>query len=85
MAQFKFPFFSILWSFFYHVIKFTVSLISLSSVHLFVCFLNNLNYCCQQMPGAYKMCTVIRDISCNQFYESRVLLEHMIAVSESAQ
>ena len=31
------------------------------------------------------MCTVIRDISCNQFYESRVLLEHVIAVSESAQ
>ena len=31
------------------------------------------------------MCTVIRDISCNQFYESRVLLEHMIVVSESAQ
>ena len=37
------------------------------------------------MPGAYKLCTVIIDISCNQFYESRVLLEHMIAVSESAQ
>ena len=67
------------------MIKFIVSLISLSSVHLFVCFPNSLNYHCQQMPGVYKLCTVIRDISCNKFYESRVLLEHMIAVSESAQ
>ena len=40
------------------MVKFTVSLILLSSIHLFVCFPNNLNYCCQQMRGAYKMCTV---------------------------
>ena len=55
----KFPFLSILWCFFYHLVKFTVSFILLSSVHLFVCFPDNLNYRCQQMPGAYKMCTVI--------------------------
>ena len=37
LAQFKFPFLSILWSFLLpsHRVKFTVSLISLSSVHLF--------------------------------------------------
>ena len=35
LAQFKFPFLGILWSFFYHMVKFTVFLISLSSVHLF--------------------------------------------------
>ena len=48
--------------FFSHTIKFTVSLISLSSVHLFVCFPDNLNYCCQQMQRAYKMCTVINPL-----------------------
>ena len=40
------------------MVKFTVSLISLSSVNLFVCFPKNVNYCCQQMQEAYKMCTV---------------------------
>ena len=44
LAQFEFPFLSILWCFFYHVVKFTVSLISLSSVHSFVCFPNNHNH-----------------------------------------
>ena len=59
LSQSKFPFISILWCFFYHMVKFAVSLISLSSVDLFVCFPYNLNYCCQQMRGSYKMCTVI--------------------------
>ena len=41
--------------FFYHIIvKFTISLISLSSAYFFVCYPNHLNYCCQQMRGAYK-------------------------------
>ena len=44
LAQFEFPFLSILWCFSYHVVKFTVSLISLSSVHSFVCFPNNHNH-----------------------------------------
>ena len=44
--------------------KFIVSLISLSSVHLFVTFPNSLtgSYCCQKMQGAYKMCTVINTL-----------------------
>ena len=46
--------------FFYHImVKFTISLISLSSAHLFVCFPNHLNYCCQKMRGGYKICTII--------------------------
>ena len=45
--------------FFYHMVKLIASFISLSSVHLFVCFSNNLNHCYQQMPGAYKMCTAV--------------------------
>ena len=53
LAKFKFPLLGILWDVFYHMVKFTVSLISLPSVHLFVCFPNNLRYCCQQMRGAY--------------------------------
>ena len=40
----------------------TVYLILLTSVHLFVCFPNNLNYCCQQMQEAHKMCTVINTL-----------------------
>ena len=35
------------------------------------------------MQGAYKMCTVIKDII-NQFYKRRVFLEYMIVVSASA-
>ena len=64
LAKFKLPFLSILWCFFYHniMVKLTVSLNSLSSVHLFVCFPHNLNYCCPQMWATYKMCTVIKDI-----------------------
>ena len=82
LAQFKFPFLGILWSFrlpygkvcnFPHFTDFCSS----------VCFPNNLNYRCQQMQGAYKMCTVIKDII-NQFYKCRVLLEYMIVVSASA-
>ena len=49
LAQFKFPLFKYFVMFFYHMVKFTVSLISLSSVHLFVCFPNNLSYCCKQI------------------------------------
>ena len=33
-----------LWSFFNRVVKFIVSLLSLSSVHLYICFLNSLKY-----------------------------------------
>ena len=44
------------------MIKFTVSLISLSSVHLLVGFPGSLNYCCQQMQGANKMFTVINTL-----------------------
>ena len=44
------------------MINFVDSLISLSSIHLFGCFPNNPNYCCQQMGGAYEMCTVIKYI-----------------------
>ena len=44
------------------MIKFTVSLISLSSVHLLVGFPGSLNYCCQQMQGANKMCAVINTL-----------------------
>ena len=44
------------------MVKFTVSLISLSSVYLFVSFPNSPNYCCQKMQGAYKMCTVINTL-----------------------
>ena len=44
------------------MVKFTVSLILLSSVHLLVCFPNKLNYCRQQMLGAYKMYTVINTL-----------------------
>ena len=60
-AQFKFTFLSILWSF----------LLPLGKVYSFphftvfcssVCFSNNLNYCCQQVQGAYKMCTVINTL-----------------------
>ena len=59
----SFPFLSILWSFFlYHMVKFTVSLNSLSSCDLFVCFPYNLNYHYQQMQGAYEMCTVTKYI-----------------------
>ena len=52
-AQFKFPFLSILWSFLlshgkvYSFPHFTVFCSS-------VCFPNNLNYCYQQMQGAYE-------------------------------
>ena len=61
LAQFKFPFLSILRSF----------LLPLGKVYSFphftvfcssVCFSNNLNYCCQQVQGAYKMCTVINTL-----------------------
>ena len=44
----------ILWCFFYLMAKFTVSLISLSPVICSFAFLNNLEYCCLQMHGAYK-------------------------------
>ena len=40
-----------------------------------VCFPNNLNYCCQQMRGAHKMCTVINTLRAfvckNQTYRGR--------------
>ena len=44
------------------MVKCTASLISLSSVNLFVSFPNSHNYCCQQMQGAYKMCTVMNTV-----------------------
>ena len=58
LALFKFPFLSILWSFllsYDKVYSFPLFTVFCSSV----CFPNNLNYCCQQMQGAYKICTVI--------------------------
>ena len=57
LAQFTFPFLSILWSFLLpwgKVYSFPHFIVFCSSV----CFHNNLNYCCQQMQGAHKMCTV---------------------------
>ena len=44
------------------MVKFADSLISMSSIRLFGCFLNNPYYSCQQMRGAYEMCKVIKDI-----------------------
>ena len=61
LALFKFPFLSILWSFllsYDKVYSFPLFTVFCSSV----CFPNNLNYCCQQMQGAYKMCTVINTL-----------------------
>ena len=84
LAQFNFPFLSILWSLFYHTKKFTVSLISLSSVDLFVFFPNELNYCWQQMWGHIKGVLLLKT-SFNQYYKGRVLLEYNITVSASAQ
>ena len=61
LAQFKFPFLGILGLF----------LLSYGKVYIFphftvfcssVCFPNNFNQCCQQMQGAYKMCTVINTL-----------------------
>ena len=61
LAQFKFPFLGILWSF----------LLSYGKVYSFphftffcssVFFPNNFNYRCQQMQGAYKMSTVINTL-----------------------
>ena len=65
------------------MLKFKVSLISLSFVYLFAFFPNNLNYCCEQMRGEYK-CVQLLKTSCNQFYICRVLLELMIRVRASA-
>ena len=61
LALFKFPFLSILWLFllsYDKVYSFPLFTVFCSSV----CFPNNLNYCCQQMQGAYKMCTVINTL-----------------------
>ena len=65
-----------LWSFFYQMVKFIVSIISLPSIHLFVCFHNSRSYCCQQMWGTNKKCTVITTL-CNHLYISWLLLEYI--------
>ena len=57
LTQFKFSFLSIPWSFLPplgKVFSFPHFTVFCSSV----CFPNNLNYCCQKVQGAYKMCTV---------------------------
>ena len=47
LAQFKFPFFSILLCFFHHAAKFTVPHFIVYYLFFLVSFPNNRNYCCQ--------------------------------------
>ena len=42
--------------------KYSKFLLSLSSIHSFVCFPNSLKYYYSEMLGANKMCTVMADI-----------------------
>ena len=60
LAQSQFPFLSMLWFFFYHMVNW-VYLVLLSSAHLFVSFPNNIKSCCQKMQRAYEMFTGINN------------------------
>ena len=60
LVQSQFPFLSMLWFFFYHMVNW-VYLVLLSSAHLFVSFPNNINSCCQKMQRAYEMFTGINN------------------------
>ena len=64
------------------MVKFTVSLMSLSSVHLFVSR-TTVTIAANKCRKHIKCLQLLKSLL-NQFYKCRVLLEYMIAVSESA-
>ena len=61
------------------MVKLTVSLILLSSVHLFVCFPKILMIVANKCE-VHTKCVQLLKTSCNQFNKCRIFLEYMIAV-----